>query len=202
MLRHYFGPNPAGLFCLLLLFVVQWPLQTEVSTYTGATPTRAGLTHRETNYGLPPTVVITSDYYNGTAKRTVHVDWLNLCIALMVGYLAAMPLGRILCGQVFPNQMQAGAPRPVRTLLLCIACAAAISIVATFIWHRFFPHALGDDPESFGPVPWLTVWTGFTFICAIPTLFIAIIVLCVKRIREARHARTTGFAVLPTAPPT
>jgi hypothetical protein len=199
MVRHYFALNAAGLFGLLLIFAVQWPLQSQ-TTYFSVTGPGAGtmISHEETSHGLPPIVVLRRDYQSGIAKREVEIQWLNVALLLAIGYVFTMPVGRLVTGPVFPNQHQLVTRRPVLTLLLVLACVAVVAVAVTITLSVFYPN-LADDADETAGHPWLVIFIGCFTIGAIPTLFITLLVMAIRRIREARQSRRTGFAVLPAA---
>jgi hypothetical protein len=195
MLRHYFAPNSAGLFCLLLLFVFQWPMQSQFSYFSGSGST-AVLSHQETWYGLPPLVVVRIDNHNGAHTRETKIQWLNLGLLLAIGYLVTMPLGRLVTGPVFPNQ-PITPRRPVRTLLLVLASVAVVAGGVTIALCTFYPQLLDGAGEPAASHPWLVVFVGCFTISAIPSVLITLLVMSIRRIRETRQTRRAGFAVLP-----
>jgi hypothetical protein len=196
MLRHYFAPNSAGLFCLLLLFVFQWPMQSRFS-YFAANGSAATLTHHEKYYGLPPLVVIKTNVRRAYESREVDIEFLNIVLLLVFGYIGAMPLGRLVTGPVFPNEPIAPR-RPVRTLLLVLASVAVVAVAATISVSVLFPN-VADDADEIAGHPWLVVLIGCFTAGAIPTLLVTLLVMSVRRIREARQVRRAAFSVLPAS---
>jgi hypothetical protein len=197
MLRHYFAPNSAGLFLLLLLFLFQWPLQSRITYFAGAGAT-ATISHEEVWHGLPPIVIVRSDYHNAIEQREVQIQWLNVGLLLAIGYVVTMSVGRLVTGPVFPNQPELVTRRPVRTLLLVLACVAVVAIGVTIVMRVFFP-SLADGVDEIPGHPWLVIVIGCFTIAAIPTLLVTLLVMSIRRIREGRQSQRIGFAVLPSA---
>ncbi|HTL28045.1 MAG TPA: hypothetical protein VL282_02440, partial [Tepidisphaeraceae bacterium] len=160
----------------------------------------ATLTHHEKYYGLPPLVVIRTNVRTRYESREVDIRFLNIGLLLVIGFIAAMPLGRLISGPVFPSQNES-APnrRPVRTLLLVLACVAVVAVAVTVALYFFFPDVINDSDEVEVSHPWLMVWFGCFTVGSIPTMLVTFLVMSIKRIREARQARRIGFGVLPAA---
>jgi hypothetical protein len=138
--------------------------------------------------------VIKTNARKAYESREVDIEFLNIGLLLVFGYIAAMPLGRLVTGPVFPNQPIASR-RPVRIVL---ASVAVVAVAATLSLSVFFP-GVADDADEIVGYPWLVVLIGCFTAGATPGVLITLLVMSIRRIRESGQARRAGFAVLPAS---
>ena len=212
MIRRWLKPNAAGWVLLVLLLGVQPILIVQISgsVAIGSATTLPVLSTMETttSFGLPPLVEIKDTYQEDPAQsaRQVDVRWDRIACVLLVSYLIAMVMGRLVSAGAEGVAVRRGWRHPAVVLAIVITTIVTSALVLAIVLSSY-PGARTIDVNVtqssaiYIEIPeWHINFIGFTLLGLFLVMPIMILVMIVRRWRERRRATQRGFPVEFPAP--